>query len=186
MGLEIVKEEILSSAKSQATALIAEARKEANKIMKEAEKKIEEMKEKSEAETKRILDTIKRQELTSAELENKKILLESKKQVIEGIFGEAKKRLEKLDDKKREEYIKKLFEKIRSDIEPEHIYCSKKDIKFLKEFNVEPIHIEPINISGGLMAENKEKTIRVDYGFETILEDIKEKELQSINKILFM
>ena len=183
MGLEIVKEEILSSAKSQATALIAEARKEANKIMKEAEKKIEEMKEKSEAETKRILDTIKRQELTSAELENKKILLESKKQVIEGIFSEAKKRLEKLDDKKREEYTKKLFEKIRLDIEPQYIYCSKKDAKFLKGLNVEPIDI--INISGGLIAENKEKTIRVDYSFDTMLQSIKEGELENINKILF-
>ena len=38
---------------------------------------------------------------------------------------------------------------------------------------------------GGLIAENKEKTIRVDYRFETMLESIKEKELQGINKLLF-
>ena len=129
MGLEAVKEEIVMQSKEQANSLIAEARKEANKIMKEAEKKIEEMKEKNEAETKRILDAIKRQELTSAEMENKKMLLTAKKEIIESVFSEAKKRLENLDEKKREEQIKKLLEKIKSDIEAEHIYCSKKDIK---------------------------------------------------------
>lgn len=180
MGLEAVKEEILSNAKAQATALIAEARKEANKIMKETEKKIEDMKEKSESETKAVLDTIKRQELASAGLENKKMLLEAKKQIIEGIFFSAKKRLENLDDKKREEYIKRLLEKTKKDIEVAYISCNQKDIKLLKGLNV-----EPIDISGGLIAENKENTIRVDYSFETMLQGIKESELQSISKLLF-
>ena len=33
--------------------------------------------------------------------------------------------------------------------------------------------------------ENKEKTIRVDYWFDSMLQNIKENELQGINKILF-
>ena len=91
MGLEAVKEEILSTAKEQANSLIAEARKEANRIMKEADKAIEAMKEKSEAETKKAVDIIKRQEVASADLDNKKKALEAKKQVIESVFEEAKK-----------------------------------------------------------------------------------------------
>ncbi len=180
MGLEAVKEEILNSAKEQSNSLLAEARKEANKIMREAENKIEEMKEKNDLETKKILDMIKRQELASAELENKKMILEAKKQVIENVFSEAKKKLESLDDKKREAYVKKLLEKAKSDIEVAHVYCNKRDIKFLKDFNA-----ETAEIIGGLIAENKEKTIRVDYSFETLLQSIKENELQDINKMLF-
>lgn len=180
MGLETVKEEILNNAKEQANSLIAEARKEANRIMKEAEKKIEEMREKSEVETKRMIDAIKRQELASAELENKKMLLEAKKQVIESVFIEAEKRLEDIDDKKREAYIKKLLEKAKNDIEISTVYCNKKDAKFLKGFNV-----QIIEMLGGLMAENKEKTVRVDNSFETIMQSIQENELQNINKILF-
>ncbi|MBI2656947.1 hypothetical protein HYX03_04360 [Candidatus Woesearchaeota archaeon] len=180
MGLEAVKEEILNSAKEQSNSLLAEARKEANKIMREAEKKAEEMREKNDLETKKILDIIKRQELASAELESKKMVLEAKKQVIENVFSEAKKRLESLDDKKRESYIKQLLERAKSDIEVAHVYCNKKDIKFLKDFKA-----EAAEIIGGLIAENKEKTIRVDYSFETLLQSIKENELQNINKILF-
>ena len=141
MGLETVKEEILSNSKEQSNSIIAEARKEANRIMREAEKKIEEMKERSEAETKRMLDTIKRQELANAELENKKMLLEAKKQVIENAFNESRKKLESLDDKKRETYIKKLLEKAKNDIEIAYVYCNKKDTKFLKGLNLEAINI---------------------------------------------
>ena len=61
-----------------------------------------------------------------------------------------------------------------------HIYCSKKDVKFLKGLDA-----KPVEIAGGLIAENREKTIRVDYSFETLLQGIKESEMQHINKLLF-
>ncbi|MBI2101797.1 hypothetical protein HYT53_04260 [Candidatus Woesearchaeota archaeon] len=180
MGLEAVKEEIIRNAKEQETALIAEARKEANRIVRETEKKIEEIREKSEADTKKMLDTIKRQEIASAELESKKMALEAKKEAIGNVFSEAKKKLEGMDDKKRELCIKHLIEKTKKEIEVANIYCNKRDAKFLKGFNV-----QAIDIAGGLIAENKEKTIRVDYSFEILLESIKETELQSASKILF-
>ncbi|MBI3027645.1 hypothetical protein HYY70_06050 [Candidatus Woesearchaeota archaeon] len=180
MGLEAVKDEILNSAKEQSNSLIAEARKEANRIWRETENKIEGMKEKSDEEAKRMIDTIKRQELASADLENKKMLLEAKKQLIDNAFDEARKRLENLDDKKKEFYIKKLLEKAKSDIDISTVYCSKKDAKFLKGFNA-----ETAGIIGGIMAENRDKTIRVDYSFDAILESLKETELQNISRILF-
>ena len=180
MGLETVKEEILSNAREQSNSITAEARKEAGGITREAERRMEEMKEKSEAETKKIIDMIKRQELANAELENKKMVLEAKKQIIESVFSEAAKKLEALDDEKREIYIKKLLEKAKKDIEIVHVYCNKKDAKFLKDFKV-----EAVNIIGGLLAENKEKTVRVDYSFEMMLQGIKENELQNINMVLF-
>ena len=180
MGLEAVKEEILGSAKEQSSSIIAEARKEAGRILKETEKKIEEMREKSEAGTKKMIDAIKRQELASAELESRKMILDAKKQIIENVFAEAGKRLESMDGKKTEEYMKKLLEKTKKDIEPAFFYCNKKDAKFLKGLDV-----QAAGIIGGIIAENREKTIRVDYSFETMLQAIKENELQSISKILF-
>ena len=180
MGLETVKEEILNIAKEQSNSLIAEARKEAGRLMKEAERKIEEIREKSDAETKKMIDAIKRQELASAEIENKKMILEAKKQLIDNVFNEARKKLDSMDDKKREASIKKLLEKAKNDIQVSNVWCNKKDAKFLKGLDV-----ENVDIISGVMAENKEKTIRVDYSFDTILESIKESELQNINKLLF-
>lgn len=180
MGLEIVKEEIVRNASEQESALIAEAKKEADRIMKDMEKKVEELKEKNDAEVKEKIDIMKKQESASAELENKKILLETKKQVIESVFVKAQKKLEGMDSKKREAYIKKLLEKTKNDIEVAYIYCSKKDSGILKDFKT-----ETADILGGLIAENNDKTIRVDYSFDDILQTIKENYLQNINKLLF-
>lgn len=180
MGLETVKEEIIREAKNQEQSLVEEARNETVRIINEAEKKVAEIKEKSNIETKRAMDIIKKQELASAELENKKMLLEAKKQLIEIVFSEVKGNIEKLDGRKREEYIKKLLEKAKNDIKVANSYCKEKDLKFLEGLNA-----EAADVIGGLIAENKDKTVRVDYSFDTMLESLKENELQSISRILF-
>ncbi|MBI3034699.1 hypothetical protein HYY71_00105 [Candidatus Woesearchaeota archaeon] len=180
MGLEAVKEEILNSAKEQANSLIAEGRKEASRIARETEKKIEEMQSRSEAEIKKALDMIKRQESASAELDSRKMLLEARKQAIENVFAEARKSLERLDDKKKEFIMKSLLEKAKKEIEVAKIYCSKKDARFVRGMDV-----AAAGMIGGIIAENSEGTIRIDYSFDTMLQSIKEGELQSINKTLF-
>jgi V/A-type H+/Na+-transporting ATPase subunit E len=180
MGLEAVKEEVIRSARNKEQSLIAEARKKTSEIMKKAEEKAEAIKIQINTETKQLMDTIKKQELASAELENKKAILEAKKQLIESVFSKVQKKVEDLDSKKRQAYINKLLEKAKNDITVADVYCNEKDIKLVKGFSA-----KKINITGGLIAENKEKTVRVDYSFDTMLQNIKENELQSINKILF-
>ena len=71
------------------------------------------------------------------------------------------------------------IQKAKKDIDIAHVYCNSMDAKYLKNFDA-----QAVNIIGGLMAENKEKTIRVDYSFETIIENIKDSELHEINKLL--
>ena len=53
MGLETVKDEIISSAKHEQQDLIAEARKQASEITKKTEIKIQEIRGKSDAEDKK-------------------------------------------------------------------------------------------------------------------------------------
>jgi len=180
MGLEAVKDEIIANARKQEDVLIAEAKKEAESIMKESQNRIAEFKEKAEAETKKLIETMKRQETASAELESKKLILEAKKEAIEGVFEEARKRVGKLSSKKMEEYMNRLLEKAKNDIEVAKVYCSKNDARLVEGFKA-----EPSGIIGGLIAENADETVRVDYSFETMLQNIKENELQKVSMILF-
>src|SRR3989338_8355155 len=180
MGLEAVKGEILANARKREEALLAEAEKEAGNIIKEAQNRIAEFKEKAEAETKKLIETMKRQETASAELESKKLSLEAKKESVEKVFEEARKIIDALSDRKREEHMSKLLDKAKNDIEVTKVYCNKKEAKLVKGLKA-----EPAGIIGGLIAENADGTVRVDYSFDTILQDIKENELQKISKILF-
>ena len=111
MGLEAVKEEVIRSAKNQEEALFAEAKKETVRIMNDVEKKIGEIKEKSEIETKRIITAIKKQELASVELENKKVNLEAKKDLMDKVFSEVYKNVKALDNNKRKDIHHKFEEK---------------------------------------------------------------------------
>ena len=180
MGLEAVKEEIIRNAKRQEEELLAEAREQARKILDEAKKKALELKEKTEAETKKLLELMKKQEAASAELEAKKMMLEAKKSLMDKVFEKARQRIEKLEPKKREAFMQSLLEKAKNEISIGKIYCSKKDAKSLKEYKT-----EHADIICGLIAENEDGTIRVDYSFDTMLQSIKESWLQEINKTLF-
>ena len=180
MGLETVKEEIIRNARKQEEDLLAEARQKAAEIIKKAEEQVEELRQKSDAEAGRIMEIAKKQELASAELEGKKMLLEAKKQLIAQVFAEAQKKVEALDAKKKAAYMDKLLEKAKNDIEVAKVFCSKKDAKLLNG-----VDVESKDMLGGLIAENRDGTIRVDYSFESILQSIKENELQGISKILF-
>src|SRR3989338_5223214 len=174
MSLVTVKEEILGSAQEQAKQFLAEARKEANRVSKEAEKKLDEFREKSDAAAKKSIETIKRQEIAAGELESKKMLLETKKQVIDAAFAEAKKQIENFGDKAREAMLKKLFEKTQKEIDIATVYCSKKDAKFFREMNT-----IPTEMLGGFIAENREKTIRVDCSFDSLIQLVRDNEMQN-------
>ena len=47
------------------------------------------------------------------------------------------------------------------------------------------VHYKKGDMSGGLIAETEEGDVRVDYTYEEILQDIKEKSLQHLGGILF-
>ena len=180
MGLETVKEEILGNAKEKADSIIGEGRKEAAKLLEEARKKADQMKENSEIEAKKMMDTIKRQEIAAAELESRKTVMESKKQVLQKLFEQVKDKIAGMDDKKRELFLKKLLDRSKNELEIATIYCNRKDSKFFKGINV-----QNIDIIGGFIAENREGTIRIDNTFEALVDSLRDSEMQEINKTLF-
>ena len=180
MGLETVKEEILSNAKQKADSVVSAAKSEAAKITGDANRKLEELKEKSAMDSKKQMDSIKRQEMAAAELESKKVVMESRKQIMLKLFDDVRDSIARMDDKKREALLKKLLDKTKQEFEIATIYCNKKDVKSFKGFNV-----QNIEIIGGFIAENADKTVRVDNTFETMLDSIKDEEMQMINKTLF-
>jgi V/A-type H+-transporting ATPase subunit E len=180
MGLEEVKEEIIRKAKDTAEEIISEGRKEAERIADEAKEKIRAKRKEIEAELKKIESAIKKKEIASSELEIKKMFLEEKKRAIENVFGEAKKKLGTLGESQRKEHVRRLIEKAQKEIDVACIYCNKKDKKFIKDFRV-----AEDDILGGIIAEDEKGDVRVDYSYETILGNVKERYLQNIGKILF-
>lgn len=185
MGLEKVKDEILDKAKKDAEQIIRKAKEEEMLIIKEAEQKIKDMMEAAEQEISKLLETMKSKEMASIQLESKKMLLEAKKEAINQVFADVRKKFKALSNKKKEQYIKKLLDKAKTEINVKHIYCSKEDSKFVKDLLKSGVEVNEVAILGGIIVENEDKSMRVDYSYETLLNNVKEVYLQDIAKILF-
>lgn len=177
MGLEELKQEILNKAKNSADTIIKSAEEEAKKIVNDAKAKVEEYKKAQHSEMKRKIENMEKLYMASANAVAKQILLEKKKQLIEDVFKEAKKQL--IKQRINRKYIEKLLKKAEKEIEINRVYCNKSDTTEIKKYNTKEEE------TYGIIAENKDGTMRVDLSFDTVLEDIKAKSLHEIADILF-
>ena len=183
MGLEEVKKEILEKAKSEADRIINEGKKEAEKIMDETSRKIKEYRENVNNDTKKLLDIMERKEIAGAEFDVKKMKLDKKKEMIDRAFSNVVGRLRRIPEKKRETLIRKLIEKAKKEIDVKYVYASKDDRKIIEK--IPSVKYREADISGGIIAENEDGSISIDYSYEEILDGIKKENLQEIASKLF-
>ena len=178
MGLEEVGKEVLRKANLEVERIRKEAEKEAAEIMKKAQQKVQDYRKKVEEEIKRKLEVIKTRELTQSNLDVRNQILNSKKEAIESAFDKALKRLIDSPKDRNEAILGKLLEKAQSEIQISKIHCNKKDREFVSDNQ----YVEMQDY--GLMAENEDTTIRVDYTFKTLLQQLKEEKLAEVAKQL--
>ncbi|MFC1690794.1 V-type ATP synthase subunit E family protein [Nanoarchaeota archaeon] len=181
MGLEKVKDEILNNADKNAQSIIAEGLKEADLVLSELGDKTKELEEKTQGEIKNLLAAVERRDIASAKFEAKRMILDKKKELIDEAFEKAKQNIANLESGKNRQIVKDLIKKAKLELpDIKTIYANKKD-----KANVTGLNFREIDIIGGIIAENSDASIRVDYSFDTLLEDMKEKELQNISEMLF-
>lgn len=180
MGMEKVREEVLAKAKRQAAQIVAEANRESEAIMKSAEEKAEENKKRAMQESERRISEMNTRELAAAELEAAKMMLDAKKKLMEDAFEEAKSRLAKTPAQERRRHIKTLIEKAKQQTDIHKVLCAERDIN-----SVEGYKSQPTIITGGIIIENKDGTVRVDYSYEALMEKAKEKALKDVANTLF-
>jgi vacuolar-type H+-ATPase subunit E/Vma4 len=180
MTLESVKEELLHNAKIKAGQLIDQAKKESLHIIKNAEDSFAPKKQAFEDETTTLVLSIRAREKSAANLEAKKILFEEKKKKIDDVFAAAKQALTDLPANEREKLIKRLLEKAAAEMKIGTIYCSPQDKLFVSGYTV-----KTLALSGGIIAENIDGTIRVDYSMDTMITGYREKRLNEVVHLLF-
>lgn len=187
MGLEKVKQEILEQAREEASRLIEDAKAEARAIMRSAEKQAEGYERLMQEDCEMSAEVMRRRELASAELDVQKRLLAAKKELIEGIFAQAMKRLGSLSDSKREPHIRKLLDTAKMELDVAVVQCSSKDVKFVGNFsNGGKIKaVKNDEMLGGLIAETSDGKLRVDYSYDALLEQVKAGVLGDVARILF-
>jgi V/A-type H+-transporting ATPase subunit E len=182
MGLEQVKAEILQQAKKEASDIAKNAEKEAAKAAKDTGAELIAYEKEKEENFMRIAEVIKRKGIAQMGLDMKKLLLEAKKDAINSVFDAVKRKLHALPAAKKSEMLESVFKKAKKEIDAQLVFCNPRDAPLLKDKGVE---VREANISGGIIAENRDSTIRIDLSYEAILENIRHESLQEVSAELF-
>jgi V/A-type H+-transporting ATPase subunit E len=171
-GLDKVLKAIEEEAQTGADVIIAEAEKQSDAILaaarQEAESVCSRIAEKSEADVKAV---ISRSE-SAAALQEKKILLNAKQQMISNIITKARNSLAALPDSEFVEIILQMVKKYAHN-KPGKILFSASDLKRLpKDFN-ERLKIALVGKSGAALTI-AEESVSFNGGFLLVYGDIEE------------
>ena len=183
MSLDSVKDEIIHVAKVEAKKKIATAKKEVVQIVKDTQAKSVVLEAALKKELKEHEVFSRNKVDASVALEVKKLSFEKKKEVLETTFMKALEKVDAMDAAKRKTFLKALLAKAEGQMPFSVLYCNVKDSKLLGKGNY-AITIDD-SISGGIIVENKQGTVRLDYTFRTLFEQLRENALQDIAGLLF-
>jgi V/A-type H+-transporting ATPase subunit E len=184
MALDKVVDNILGSAKLEADKRIQEAEIERARILQEADQKIEKMQKAKDKELQDAIVRMRRQEMSSAELEAKKLVLNTRKDIMNQTFAETLKGLSTMEPKEKAALYKKFVAEGKKIIHHPKVLCPKGDADLLSGLrgcaSLTEVEMEP-----GVVLESEDGNVRLDFRFRTVLESIWDKELKNVSNILF-
>ncbi len=184
MSLNKVVEEILRRGKEHEREIIQTGEKERNEFLLQADKKILEESAKAKRKNDAAIAQMEQQELSSAELESKKILLAAQRVSLEELRQQVLAELGEYPADMRKKLYAKLIAKAKKEFGECIVYSNKAD-RALLQLPTGMSAGSSIDCLGGLVFENKDKSIRLDFRFESMVEDVWNRNMREIFTRLF-
>jgi len=182
MGLEKVIENIQKEGKEKITGILQDAEMQAAQIIQTKQKTLDETAVKKRHEQDKQINLLKTQETSSVEIEVKKIRLNAEKDILTQTYQEC---LIALSSLPHEKILSFLLKKAQQELpEAAYVYSNARDEPIIRAQTKIP-YGGTIDTLGGIIVENKERTLKIDYLYETIAELVWERSLKEIAKKLF-
>jgi len=182
MGLEIVVKDIMDAAQAEVTRLNREADAEASLILEDARQNAKNIIGERLAKAEDDIRKIKQQEISSANLEVKRTLLNARKELLEDVYAQAEKSISAFSPEKNEELLRSIIE--GNEASGKRIYSNAESEKIVKKLTSLE-YAGNIKCLGGVVIENEDRTVRLDYTYDVILKSVSEQLLKQTSDILF-
>ncbi len=182
MGLENIVNDILEQAKSEVATIEAEAQAEVDATINEAKAKAKTIITESQAEVEANILRRLKQEKSSAQLEIKRAGLNAKKDVLDSVYLSAREAILSFPPDKNSSMLKAILDMYGSD--GTRVYSNARDAKLVRELT-DLTFMGEIDCIGGLIIENDDGSVRLDYTFDRILDGVSEQTLKPVSDILF-
>jgi V/A-type H+-transporting ATPase subunit E len=184
MGLEKLVEDILQKGEEQAREVIRQGETERDEQVQLADGEIKASREKALKRSEAQIAQLEQHELSSAELESRKILLAAQREVLEDLKQSALAELASYPPEKKQALYGRLFAKAKEVLGDCYVYSNEADRASLRL----PPGVTSggtVNCVGGLVFESRDRSVRLDYKFETMLEEVWGQKMSEVYSQLF-
>jgi len=182
MGLEKVIENIQKEGKEKIQSILQDAEKQTAQLLQTKQKIVDDTAQKKRAELEKQIALLKTQEESSVEIEVKKIRLNAEKDILARTYQEC---LNALSDLPHEKILSFLLKKAKTELpEAAYVYSNTRDKPLIQSLTTIS-YGGTIDTKGGIIVENEERNLKLDYRYETIADQIWERSLKEIAKKLF-
>ncbi len=182
MALEHVKQEIIAHAETEAKKFFADAMAQAKKEMDAAHQLLDVFDAELQESLKKELDVLEKKYYAHMKLAAKKIILQQQKELVDALFHDLCEHLQQLPKAEKKKLLTSLFAAAKKQCAIRKVYCASSDVVLVKTLFSS---VEPKNIIGGIIVENKEETFLLDYSFDSIITLLREQKLKEVTALLF-
>ncbi len=182
MGLEAIVEEIKAKGKKEAERINTEADKEVSKLIAEAQVSAARIKSAREEALRKEIDRMRQQELSSANLEVKKAILNARKEILDEVIEAARNSIARIPAEKNQKILKSIIQKNYEG--NSRIFGRENDTPLLKTLT-KLEYAGNIDCLGGVIIENADGTQVLDFRYDIILKNVTDQSLKQISDILF-
>ncbi|AYK14538.1 MAG: V-type ATP synthase subunit E [Methanosarcina flavescens] len=182
MGLEIVVKDIQEGARAEVSRIKTEGDAKASEIINEAKEIQKKMLGDSLAKAEEDLQNLHQQVISSANLEVKRITLNKRKELLDKVYNQTVEKIKSMPASKKEELLKHILNKYEAS--GARVYSSKESEEAVKKLT-SLSYAGNIDCIGGVILENEDGTIRLDFTYDSILKDVYERSLKQISDILY-
>lgn len=182
MSLETVIESILETGKKEAQQIIQRGKTEKQEQVKRAKDEGSALLQSKIEESEKHVLRMDTQEMARAELESKKIVLGSQKEILDTVYQKALQRLGNLAQ--NETLLRMLVSSNRTEVSAGKVFCNPKDEAIVRNL-VGANYGGTIDCIGGVVIESQDGTRRVDLRYETMLREIWDDSIKDVSDILW-
>ncbi|KYK31206.1 MAG: hypothetical protein AYK23_04110 [Candidatus Proteinoplasmatales archaeon SG8-5] len=184
MALDKVIQAILDDGKKEVERILSEGKDERNQAIREARVEAENIKLEKIQEAERYTARMRNQEIARAEIDSKKLVLKAQKDALDNIYEMV---LGELGEKWSGKLIENTLAQNSSEVRDAQVYSNERDRLTVEKLarSYGGTYGGTIDCAGGVIIENNDRTVRIDYMLETVLKDIWDESVMDIASILW-
>ncbi|MCQ8894175.1 MAG: V-type ATP synthase subunit E family protein [Methanolinea sp.] len=191
MGLEAVLEEIRERGRKEVERIRRESQEETTRVLSAAQERAAKIKQAANEEVERHAAFIMNQEISAANLQVKRQLLNTQKELLDQVYQQARRDVAALPESFHREAITTLLSRAKSQIADGIVHANARDRGLLEQILAQKSEFkgfsagDNVDIEGGVIIESRDGTLQLDYSYRTFLDRVWESGLKDASDLLF-